>query len=141
MQHACVQRFAYPEPRIAAGRALRGLASAAIDVSDGLLADLGHLLEARGFGSKLALERLPVSQELLSLHSEEEAWEFALTGGDDYELCFTVHADKAAAAERALQAVGCTTACIGAVDANAGIHCIGHKGQVRLYPHPGHRHF
>ncbi len=141
MQHACVQRFAYPEPRIAAGTALRGIASAAIDVSDGLLADLGHLLETRGFGAKLSLERLPVSKELLGLHSEEEAWELALTGGDDYELCFTVHADKAAAAEAALQAVGCAATCIGAVESDAGIHCIGHQGQVQVYSRSGHRHF
>ena len=141
LRHPCVRRFAYPEPRIAAGQALRGVASAAIDVSDGLLADLGHLLEARGFGAKLGLARLPVSAELLSLHAEDQAWAFALTGGDDYELCFTVHADRAAAAESRLQAVGCKVTCIGAVAAGSGIHCLDHDGQPRSYPHPGHRHF
>ncbi|HEY3859487.1 MAG TPA: thiamine-phosphate kinase [Gammaproteobacteria bacterium] len=141
MRHVCVRRFAYPEPRLAAGLALRGIASAAIDVSDGLLADLGHLLETRGFGAKLSLERLPLSSELLALHGREDAWRLALTGGDDYELCFTVHADKASAAEAALQVAGCTATCIGAVESNAGIHCIGADGEVRNYSHPGHRHF
>ena len=140
-QHPCVRRFAYPQPRIAAGQALRGVASAAIDVSDGLLADLGHLLEARGFGAKLALSRLPVSKELLSLYPEEQAWALALTGGDDYELCFTVHADRATEAESRLQAAGCAVACIGAIEATPGIYCLDPKGQPRSYTHPGHRHF
>jgi thiamine-monophosphate kinase len=141
MSHPCVQRFAYPEPRIAIGLALRGIASAAIDVSDGLLADLGHLLEARGFGAKLSLGRLPVSKELLALKGQEDSWRLALTGGDDYELCFTVHADKAVAAEGALQAVGCAVTCIGAIESTPGIHCIDPKGQTRTYLRPGHRHF
>ncbi|HEY1772337.1 MAG TPA: thiamine-phosphate kinase [Gammaproteobacteria bacterium] len=141
LRHPCVRRFAYPDPRIAAGRALRGIASAAIDVSDGLLADLGHLLEVRGFGAKLALAQLPVSKELLSLHPDERAWVLALTGGDDYELCFTVRADRAVEAESRLQAAGCAATCIGAIESNPGIHCLDRHGQLRSYPRPGHRHF
>jgi thiamine-monophosphate kinase len=141
LRHPCVRRFAFPEPCIAAGQALRGIASAAIDVSDGLLADLGHLLEARSFGAKLALARLPVSKELLALHDEERAWTLALTGGDDYELCFTVRADRAAEAESRLQAAGYAAACIGAVESAPGIHCLDRKGQPRDYARPGHRHF
>ena len=139
--HPCVRHFSYPEPRIAAGRALRGLASAAIDVSDGLMADLGHLLEARSFGAKLSLERLPVSTELLTLHGQEEAWRLALTGGDDYELCFTVPAPRAAEAEARLLQAGCAVACIGAIEATPGIHCVDRKGTLHDYPRPGHRHF
>jgi thiamine-monophosphate kinase len=141
LRHPCVRRFAYPEPRIAAGQALRGIASAAIDVSDGLLADLGHLLDTRGFGAKLSLERLPLSDELLALHDPEEAWKFALTGGDDYELCFTVRADRAATAESLLKTAGCKAACIGAVEATPGVHCLDRKGQSHDYARPGHRHF
>ena len=141
LQHPCVRRFAYPEPRLAAGSALRGVASAAIDVSDGLLADLGHLLEARGFGAKLSLERLPVSPELLSLQGQEEAWHLALTGGDDYELCFTVHAQRVAEAEARLEAAGCPAACIGAIEAAPGILCVDCHGAPREYARPGHRHF
>lgn len=139
--HPCVRHFSYPEPRIAAGRALRGLASAAIDVSDGLLADLGHLLEVRGFGAKLSLERLPVSAELLALYGQEEAWRLALTGGDDYELCFTVHPRQAAEAEARLREAGCPAACIGAIEATPGIHCVDRQGKPREYSRPGHRHF
>ena len=139
--HPCIRHFSYPEPRVAAGRALRGIASAAIDVSDGLLADLGHLLEVRGFGAKLALEKLPVSPELLSLQGQEEAWRMALTGGDDYELCFTVPATRAAEAEARLQAAGCPASCIGAIESTPGIHCLDRKGARREYPRSGHRHF
>ncbi|HEY3643696.1 MAG TPA: thiamine-phosphate kinase [Gammaproteobacteria bacterium] len=141
MRHACVRRFAYPEPRILEGQALRGLASAAIDVSDGLLADLGHLLEVRGFGAKLSLERLPLSKELLGLHGQEEAWKLALTGGDDYELCFTVHPAQAAAVEARLAEAGCPAACIGAIESTPGIHCVDRRGRVHDYPRAGHRHF
>jgi len=138
---ACIKRFAYPEPRIAAGEALRGIASAAIDVSDGLLADLGHLLEARGHGAKLGLEKLPLSRDILKHHAKEEAWKLALTGGDDYELCFTAHVTQAAAAEARLKQAGCPVACIGAIEAQAGIHCVDGAGRLHEYPRPGHRHF
>lgn len=138
----CVKRFAYPEPRIAAGEALRGIASAAIDVSDGLLADLGHLLEVHRHGAKIALDRLPLSSELLKLHGREEAWTLALTGGDDYELCFTVHANQADEAEARLKAIGCPVACIGAVDGQQPeIECVDHSGRRHEFPRAGHRHF
>ena len=139
--HPCLRRFAYPEPRLAEGVALRGIASACIDVSDGLLADLGHLLEARGFGANLALEKLPLSEELRALHGLEQARHLALTGGDDYELCFTVHANRAAVAEARLKELGCPVACIGAVEAQAGIECVDQVGKIHRYPVPGHRHF
>jgi thiamine-monophosphate kinase len=141
MQHPCLRRFAFPEPRLAAGQALRGLASAAIDVSDGLLADLGHLLEARGFGAKLSLERLPLSRELLGLHAQDEAWTLALTGGDDYELCFTVPPAQAAATETRLLEAGCPAACIGAIESTPGVHCVDRAGRTHEFPRAGHRHF
>ncbi|HEX2668564.1 MAG TPA: thiamine-phosphate kinase [Gammaproteobacteria bacterium] len=141
MQHPCVRRFAYPEPRLAAGEALRGLASAAIDVSDGLLADLAHLTEARHHGAKLALDKLPLSPELQQLHGQDEACRLALTGGDDYELCFTVHAAQASAVEQRMKETGCPVACIGSIEAPPGIHCVDAAGRLHEYPHLGHRHF
>ena len=141
-KNLCVRRFTHPEPRIAAGQCLRGFASACIDVSDGLLADLGHLLEVHGYGAKIALERLPLSSELLKLHGKEEASRLALTGGDDYELCFTVHANQVAAVEAKLQEIGCPAACIGAVDGQQPeIECVDGAGRVHRFDKPGHRHF
>ena len=88
---ALVQRFLRPEPRVAAGLALRGLASACIDVSDGLAADLGHLLAASGCGAVVEVEAVPVSPELERHEPDpERRLALALGGGDDYELCFCV---------------------------------------------------
>jgi thiamine-monophosphate kinase len=89
-----LERFRYPTPRVALGLALRGLASACIDVSDGLLGDCGRLAEASGCGVSLDYAALPVSEALRAAVGEERARELALTGGEDYELCFTVPAAK-----------------------------------------------
>jgi thiamine-monophosphate kinase len=83
-------RLNYPEPRIIAGIALRGIASAAIDVSDGLIADLGHILTASGVGARLTLEELPLSPAMLEDQDPAKMFELALAAGDDYELCFTI---------------------------------------------------
>jgi len=85
-----LDRFRYPTPRVALGRALRGQASACIDVSDGLLGDCGRLAVASGCGVSLDYAALPISAALLAAVGAERAHELALTGGEDYELCFTV---------------------------------------------------
>src|SRR5690606_41596985 len=71
------------------GAALKGLAHSMIDVSDGLAQDLGHILKASQVGAKLQLEHLPINPALQAL-SEAQKWQYALAGGDDYELCFTI---------------------------------------------------
>lgn len=92
--------FLRPRPRLVAGLALRGLATAAIDVSDGLAQDLGHLLRAGGVGATLELERLPLDSAAAALG--ERGLALALAGGDDYQLCFTLPpAREALLAERA----------------------------------------
>ncbi|HEX7026421.1 MAG TPA: thiamine-phosphate kinase [Gammaproteobacteria bacterium] len=85
-----VNRLNYPEPRVGAGMALRGIASAAIDISDGLIADLGHILEASGVGARLTLEEIPLSKAMREDQDPAMMLELALTAGDDYELCFTI---------------------------------------------------
>jgi thiamine-monophosphate kinase len=89
-----LERFRYPTPRVALGLALRGIASACIDVSDGLLGDCARLAEASGCGVSLDYASLPVSDALRAAVGEEQARQLALTGGEDYELCFTVPAVK-----------------------------------------------
>ena len=79
-----------PQPRVALGLALRGIASSAIDISDGLLADLGHILDASGVGAELEFAAMPVSVEMRS--QPALAQRCVLAGGDDYELCFTAAA-------------------------------------------------
>jgi thiamine-monophosphate kinase len=87
--HDLQKRLDYPTPRCALGAALKGLANSMIDVSDGLAQDLGHILKASDVGAKLQLENLPLSTALHALNDEQK-WQYALAGGDDYELCFTI---------------------------------------------------
>lgn len=139
---ACVQRFTHPEPRIAAGVALRGLASACIDISDGLLGDLGHILETSGAGATILTARLPLSKRLLALHGREEAQKLALTGGDDYELCFTAPPTRQQELEKRIAATGCAVTCIGSVEPVPGLRCLEASGHgLKLIGPSGYRHF
>ena len=111
-----LQRFLFPEPRVELGLALRGLASACIDVSDGLAADACKLAAASGCGASIEVERLPLSTALLHSSDPARAAAYALTGGDDYELCFTVPPARRAAFEARLVNVKCRVTCIGRLD-------------------------
>jgi len=98
-----IDRFLLPEPRVQLGRALGKLASAAIDVSDGLAVDLGRLCSASGCGASIELESLPVSAALRARYAADRCEQLVLGGGDDYELLFTVppaKVDKLQAATR-----------------------------------------
>ncbi len=90
------ERFEFPTPRVALGASLRGVATACIDLSDGLLADLARLAAASGCGAELELGSLPLSEALQAI-AGEQAWQQALAGGEDYELCFTAPPGRAAA--------------------------------------------
>lgn len=87
--HPLQKRLDYPTPRCQLGQQLKGLASAMIDVSDGLAQDLGHILKASQVGAQIQLDQLPISQAL-HISPKETQWHHALAGGDDYELCFTI---------------------------------------------------
>ena len=87
--HPLQKRLDYPTPRCALGEALKGLASSMIDISDGLAQDLGHILKASHVGATLDLDQLPIDAALKKLQQEKQ-WQYALAGGDDYELCFTI---------------------------------------------------
>ncbi|KAF1024497.1 MAG: Thiamine-monophosphate kinase [Acinetobacter bereziniae] len=87
--HPLQQRLDYPTPRCELGNMLKGLASSMIDVSDGLAQDLGHILDASNVGARINLNQLPINPALRDL-SENQQWQYALAGGDDYELCFTI---------------------------------------------------
>jgi thiamine-monophosphate kinase len=88
------QRLDKPTPRVTLGQSLLGVAHAAIDISDGLVADLNHILEKSNVGAQINLDALPVSTELTQAVGREEAEKLALYSGDDYELCFTVPPEK-----------------------------------------------
>jgi len=113
----CLDRLEIPTPRVGLGLALRGLAHAAIDVSDGLLADLGHILDASVVGATLDLERLPCSVALQRRRDMPGAAPLLLAGGDDYELCFTAAPGSASHIQQAAARAGVAVTCIGTVTA------------------------
>jgi thiamine-monophosphate kinase len=119
---ARVQRFLHAEPRLALGRALRGVATAAMDVSDGLVGDLRKLAQASGVRACIDLERLPIAAELAILPLAEQE-RLVLHGGDDYELLFTLPSDHFGLISRLAEAGGCSVRCIGAMIAGAGVEC------------------
>ena len=127
-----VRRFLRPTARVAAGRGLRGIATACIDVSDGLAGDLGKLCAASGAGAEIDVDDLPVSDALLERFGIEQASRFALTGGDDYELCCTAPAD-------AVQGIANVTA-IGTITEGAGLVCR-KGGDIVEVDDGGYRHF
>ncbi|MGJ7459994.1 thiamine-phosphate kinase [Halomonas sp. MA07-2] len=119
--HPLLVRYLRPQPRLAAGEALVGLATAAIDVSDGLLADLGHLLERTGLGASLVPEALPLAEGLIEALGEEEARQAALTGGDDYELLLALPGECIDEARARLAALGLPLTVIGRLETEPGL--------------------
>jgi thiamine-monophosphate kinase len=114
-------RLDRPEPRIAAGLALRGIASACIDVSDGLLADLNHVCTGSRVGAEIDADALPVSPQLAASFDAQACRDLALCGGDDYELCFTVPAAREKEIVVELARAGCGATRIGRIVADPGV--------------------
>jgi thiamine-monophosphate kinase len=134
------QRLARPTPRVALGLALRGIASACIDVSDGLYADLGHLARASGLAAVVDPARLPTSRALRTAIADPAQLQRLQGGGDDYELCFTLPREREAAlAELARQAHVPLTV-IGEMGPGEGVYRLESDGSVRPAGH-GWDHF
>jgi thiamine-monophosphate kinase len=136
-----IERLNRPTPRLAAGAALRGQASACIDISDGLLADLGHVCVASGVGAEIDVALLPRSPALMALYDEAGAAQFALSGGDDYELCFTVPAQRLAGVQADLARLGCGATRIGRIVEGAGVRVHGADGEWPATDRAGWEHF
>jgi thiamine-monophosphate kinase len=134
------QRFLFPAPRIALGRALVGIASACIDVSDGLAGDALKLATASGCGVQLHIDKLPLSASLLAFKGPLVARELALAGGDDYELCFAIPPARQAALEDSLINVKCAASCIGSLVGDPGLQLLERGKPVQLQ-HSGFDHF
>ncbi|MBT0721553.1 thiamine-phosphate kinase [Rosenbergiella collisarenosi] len=136
-----LKRHLRPTPRILPGQALRHLASAAIDISDGLLSDLGHILQASGVGAKIEQNQLPLSSILQEVVGREAAIDLALNGGEDYELCFTVPEVNREAIQVALNNLGVEGHCIGQIlPASEGI-ALFDNGKKLSYRPKGFDHF
>jgi thiamine-monophosphate kinase len=130
-----------PAPRVALGLALRGIASSAIDVSDGLLGDLGHILERSGVAAELHFAALPLSPSLRPYLAQEFGRRCALAGGDDYELCFTVPAARHAEVESIAARLGLQLTCIGNIAAGKGCTLRAADGSVMTIKESGYDHF
>ena len=126
-------RFNLPQPRIAEGLALRGIANACIDISDGLAADLGHILEKSHVGACLDWQQLPLSAPVLDYIEKTGDWCMPLTAGDDYELCFTVPT-----AFVPKLSVDCR--CVGVIEAEPGLR-IKRAEMIEEFEAKGFEHF
>jgi thiamine-monophosphate kinase len=115
------QRLERPQPRVALGECLRGIATSAIDLSDGLAADLGHILAASGVGAWIGLDRLPLTDQVAGAVAADGDWDLPLASGDDYELCFTIAPEHAAELPVLSAAAGCPLTRIGEIDAGPGL--------------------
>lgn len=135
-----LDRFHFPAPRVALGQQLRGIASACIDVSDGLAADAGKLAAASGCAVVIEVDRLPLSAALRAQAGTAGAARLALTGGDDYELCFTVPPARAGELAARLANVKCEVTCIGRIEPGDGIMLLDH-GAPSAQPFTGFEHF
>ena len=129
------QRLLRPTPRLALGIALRGIATAAVDVSDGLLADLGHITARSGVGARVSSGQVPVSAAATNLLGETAARDAALRGGDDYELCFTAPAGHREAIHRLADHLRLPLTRVGWIDAGTGVQLDGEAGAG------GYQHF
>ena len=130
---AAISALQRPVPRVELGIALRGIASAALDVSDGLLGDLGHILERSAVGAEVDLADVPCADWLRAQLAQAVQRDFALrcllAGGDDYELCFTAPADRAPHVRAAGRAAGVAVTPIGRIVAGAGLTLRDESGQ------------
>ena len=131
------QRLEQPTPRLSVGQNLLGLANAAIDISDGLLADLDHIVEKSSVGARLDLAKLPISAALSKIN-RTTAQQFALQSGDDYELCFTVSPQHFAEIEKQFKGL-CTR--IGMITDDKGIYFIDDNDNLIELTGAGYDHF
>jgi thiamine-monophosphate kinase len=130
-----------PTPRVELGIALRGIASSAIDISDGLLADLGHILERSRVGATLEFAALPTLPVVQTYLEHAVARDCVLAGGDDYELCFTAPAGKRDAVRAAAEVTGVAVSRIGQIHAAPGLTVRDADGQPLPFEHTGYDHF
>jgi thiamine-monophosphate kinase len=129
-----------PEPRVALGLALRGIASSAIDLSDGLVGDLRHVLRRSGVAATVELDTLPRSA-VLRAQPRELQTECLLAGGDDYELLFTAPPARREAVMRAGLHAGVAVTCCGRIEAGSGLRVVDVEGQWVQPPGRGFDHF
>lgn len=141
VHEALIKRHLRPMPRVLQGQALRGLATSAIDISDGLISDLGHVLTASRVGARINLDALPLSAALRDHFEPELVLKWALSGGEDYELCFTVPEVNRGALDVALGHLGVPYTCIGQIAPESEGLSLMENGKPRSVDLKGFDHF
>lgn len=130
-----------PTAKIALGLLLRDYASSCIDISDGLIADLEHITESSQVGANIIFENIPRSNEFnLNLTDDALIIPLVLSGGDDYELCFTIPAGKQTEFDLLIQAKGFAVSCIGEIESETGVRCFINNKKIELQS-TGYQHF
>ncbi len=135
------ERFYAPQARVALGQKLLTVANSAIDISDGLLADLGHICKASGLAATLYSDKLPLSDVLQTVVARQQALRYALTGGDDYELCFTAPAEQRTALARYARQFDVPITEIGQLAAGQGVVCLDGESKPLVFESSGYQHF
>ncbi|WP_394174891.1 thiamine-phosphate kinase [Thalassotalea litorea] len=139
MQHA-MEALNYPKPQVLAGQIIREYASSAIDISDGLLADVTHLCRASTLGVNIDVNDIPIAPVLIDRLGEEDAARLALTAGDDYQLIFTVPDTNRVALETELNHANIKTSCIGQMNTSQEIN-ISRGDKLLSFAESGFEHF
>lgn len=137
----CLARLNRPAPRVALGRMLIGVANSAIDISDGLVADLGHICECSAVGATIELAAVPCSAELMPLRGHALVTRAILTGGDDYELCFTAGAGRRSEIEALSAQAGLALTRVGRIVAGKGVAVVDQAGKPVSVKDGGFDHF
>lgn len=136
-----LQRLHYPTPRLSVGTSLRRIASACIDLSDGLVSDIRHILKASECGATIHVDKLPLSKALTESVSKEQAIHYALSAGDDYELLFTVSEEQKGHLETSLASANVHATWIGQLNGNAGKVELRQDDKAYEFSAKGYQHF
>lgn len=136
-----VQALHSPQPRVALGLAIRGLANSCLDISDGLLSDLGHIVKASDVGAEIQLDAIPSSTYIKKKLKNPAFQQYVLAGGDDYELCFTASPNHSAEVQAAAKAANVQIAKIGKITANKDLLVLDGTGNPIEIAQTGYNHF
>ncbi len=135
------QRLDRPQPRLAVGLALGQIATAAIDISDGLLSDLGHICASSGVGARVLLDRIPISAQVRGYLQQGGEWGTVVAAGDDYELCLTIPPGKDSLLRDIKADLDCDLVQVGEVVSGSGVTCIDSEGHMVSDLGSGYQHF
>lgn len=139
--NVCIDRLNRPAPRVELGLALKDICRCAIDISDGLLPDLQHILDASDCAAEIHLLDLPLSSELKTYYGDKVDWQQIVSSGDDYELCFTVDASQQSSLDALSKKLDLKLSCIGKIKQGKGLVFVDAKGEAFNIETSGYNHF